>query len=1760
MKKILISCAILLSIAVFALTVFYSYFNTTASEDYPYEGDEPDIPGFLKDKINKEDFMLRRAEYVGLRRGIDKKKPLPDPKLRQTAIAKMELQQEAIEKKPESYEKNSLLAAWTSIGPAPIPNGQTTNVSTPVSGRVTAIAVHPTNPNIVYVGTAQGGLYRTTDGGTNWTPMLDSARSLAIGAVAIAPSQPETIYVGTGEGTFSLTSFFGVGVYRIDNASSSSPVIKGPFNRDGREPHGDIFTGRAISKIVVQASNPGQIFVATTQGVGGVGASFNSGTLPPRGIWRSNNATMDNPSFKQIGLFLAPTFDYDVRDIALSPLNPDYMVANLSANNGGLFYSFDIRANYPQFGSALTFNGPDIADTTAEFAIHHTNPSANPTIYAATGNGKGRVLRSTDYGQFPSWIERIDNNFCDPQCFYDIAIAVDPTNANRVYLGGSPNMIFGISDNGGASFTKSERGLHADTHAIAVAPSLPSTIYLGTDGGIYKSIDSGLNWTPLNNTQFSATQFMSIAVHPTDPNFTIGGTQDNGTSFYKPDGNWMRVDFGDGGNTLIDQNDTSTTALRMYHIYFNKTDNDGIAPDSSAVGYAMVFFTADARDFGWTFRGCESAGTTVNGIKCDGSVLFYPPIEQGPGNPTNTVYFGTDRLYRSTDAGINHAVVSQNPIFAGNPISAIGISPQNDNVRIVGLSEGGIWGTTTGSTTLTNLNQTNLILNNNFIARAVIDPNNVNTAYVTLAAFGVDNVWRTTNLNSATPTWTPAVGSGSNILSQVPVNAFLVDPTSSITLYAGTDIGVSISTDNGTTWMPFGTDLPRVAVFDVAITADRKLRIATHGRGMWEMPLTTAAQPRISLNDISLREGNSGTTAFTFNVTLSPASSQTVMVNYATANDSATAGSDYVANTGTVTFNPNETSKPITVLVNGDTTVEPNEVFRVNLSGATNATITNNQGIGIILNDDTRISINDVSLNEGNSGTTAFTFNVTLSPASSQTVTVNYATANNTAIAPGDYVSVSATTLTFNPNETSKSITVSVNGDTTVEPNENFNVNLSGATNAEIADNQGIGTILNDDGTLPGISINDITLNEGNSGATAFIFTVNISPVSSQAVTVNYATANGTAVAPGDYTTVPATTLLTFGAGEVSKQISVSVVGDTTIEPDENFTVNLSNPSNAFIADNQGIGTIVNDDGCSYSINPTSQNFPLSGGGNSIQVIAPAGCAWTAVSNISFADSLSSMKNQNRQSDNNDFIASLTSNINELFSPNSPTTVFSNTTPIIIPDSGTATPFPSTIAVSGLTGTITDLNVKINSFSHTFPDDVALLLVSPDGSRKFILQSDSGGGADAVNLTYTFDDQAANGIPDDGPMPVNNSSVRPSSIGDNDEMPPPAPAAPYSQPASAGTATLNSTFGGVALNGNWNLFVVDFVEGDGGSIGSGWSLDITTQGGGATNFVTITSGQSGSGNGTVTYSVGQNTTGQLRTGTMRIAGQTFTVNQSNTQTRRSPADFDGDNKTDLSIFRSSVGEWWYLRSSDGGSRAFQFGSSFDRLVPADFTGDGKTDVAIFRPSTGEWFVLRSEDSSFFSFPFGTNGDIPAPADYDGDGKSDPAVFRLSTTTWFISRSSGGTTIQQFGAAGDVPAVADYDGDNKADIAIYRPSLGQWWLNRSSGGAIAFQFGNSADKPVQGDYTGDGKADVAFFRPSTGEWFVLRSENGSFYSFPFGTSGDIPSPGDYDGDGRADVAVFRPSNNTWFAQRATAGTLIQGFGISGDKPIPNAFVP
>ncbi|MGH8595727.1 MAG: WD40/YVTN/BNR-like repeat-containing protein, partial [Gammaproteobacteria bacterium] len=379
---------------------------------------------------------------------------------------------------------------------------------------------------------------------------MDSALSLAIGAIAIAPSQPDTIYVGTGETGFCGDCFFGVGVYRIDNASTAAPVISGPFN-DLAVTDADTFTGRGIGAIAVHPTLPGTIFVALGSGIGGIGGVANN-VIPDRGLYRSTDATSADPSFTKMVMTGTASTNNATVDVVIDPGNPDLVVCSvadaLGNGDGGIFRATNALAATPTFTRTFVTN-PANSNSRTELALHRSGVGV-VTVYAASGTNGGTIQRSTDGGA--TWAQRIDNNFCTPQCFYDICIGVDPTNADNIFVGGAPAQAFIRSTDGGTTFTTNAAtavGLHVDSHAIGVSPSSPSTVYFGSDGGIYKSTNSGTNWTVLNNTQYFATQFMSLATHPIDRYFTIGGTQDNGTNFFRPNQTWTNTEGGDGGYT-----------------------------------------------------------------------------------------------------------------------------------------------------------------------------------------------------------------------------------------------------------------------------------------------------------------------------------------------------------------------------------------------------------------------------------------------------------------------------------------------------------------------------------------------------------------------------------------------------------------------------------------------------------------------------------------------------------------------------------------------------------------------------------------------------------------------------------------------------------------------------------------------------------------------------------------------------------------------------------------------------------------------------------------------------------------------------------------------------------------------------------------------------------------------------------------------------------------------------------------------------------
>ena len=337
------------------------------------------------------------------------------------------------------------------------------------------------------------------------------------------------------------------------------------------------------------------------------------------------------------------------------------------------------------------------------------------------------------------------------------------------------------------------------------------------------------------------------------------------------------------------------------------------------------------------------------------------------------------------------------------------------------------------------------------------------------------------------------------------------------------------------------------------------------------------ALPMLKVADMKIVEGNAGTKTLSFTATLSAKSGQVVRVNYATSNGTALSGSDYNATRGTLAFLVGQTAQTFTIPIKGDVLDEADETFFVNLSGAVNATLARPQIKATIVDDDAppALTIGDMKVSEGNSGTRTVTFPLRLSAPSGLPVEVSAFTKNGTAQAGSDYNALPATKVTFKPGVTTAKVTVTLRGDKMFESDETFIVVLTKSVNATLKNKSGVGTIVNDD-RVPTLSIGDVKVIEGNAGNTNAVFTLTLSTTSSQNVKVIYGTANGTALSGSDYNSAQGT--VTFASGQNTKTVSVAVKGDTVHETGEKFYLNLSGVVGAILARKSATGTITNDD------------------------------------------------------------------------------------------------------------------------------------------------------------------------------------------------------------------------------------------------------------------------------------------------------------------------------------------------------------------------------------------------------------------------------------------------------------------------------------------------------------------------------------------------------------------------------------------------------
>ena len=597
---------------------------------------------------------------------------------------------------------------------------------------------------------------------------------------------------------------------------------------------------------------------------------------------------------------------------------------------------------------------------------------------------------------------------------------------------------------------------------------------------------------------------------------------------------------------------------------------------------------------------------------------------------------------------------------------------------------------------------------------------------------------------------------------------------------------------------------------------------------------------------------NEGDGEVTITVRRENGSNGVASVSYRTRDGSATDGFDYVGTSNTLVFANGETFKTFNVHVLEDSLVEGDEFFLVTLFGPSSGTqlINPTNAVVTITDNDSSLSFSaaEYTVNEGG---TNVTVRVVRTNSSSGTVSVNFATSNATAIASSDFVGTNLT-LVFLPGETAKAVTIPIIDDLLTEGDETFTVRLTNPSAGTALGNPAFATVTIVDNDA-GLRFSSSTYRVSESGVNATI-TVLRTTVTNTTVSVNYRTSDGTAREGLDY--VNASGVLTFTNGETAKTFVVPVIDDTSIEGDETVLINLFLPSGQATITSPGAAvlTIVDNDGSlvvpagsalesesipNGVIDPGENvslyfSFRNTVGADTTNLVgtllptggvtSPSGPQNYGVLRVS-GDSVPRLFSFTAAGTNGQRLTAtfqLRDGTLDLgtgsftYTLGRTATGFTNSTPITINDSpNPSTPYPSTINVSGVIGTVSKVSVTVSNLNHSFADDIDMLLVSPTG-EKIILMSDAGGGNSINNATITFDDTAGTSLPDSGL--ISSGTFRPTDYTSQpgDFFPPPAPSGPYPSSLSA----LN----GANPNGTWSLYVVDDTFFNSGNIAQGWTL------------------------------------------------------------------------------------------------------------------------------------------------------------------------------------------------------------------------------------------------------------------------------------------------------------------------------------------------
>ena len=679
---------------------------------------------------------------------------------------------------------------WQNIGPSGI-DYAIPNHWGEVSGRIRGIAVSPIDPNTVYIAVAAGGIWKTTDGGQNWSDIASVLPSLTYGAIAVDPNNPDNIYAGGGEVVYGFNGLIygGAGLYKSTDSGNSWVQITDSI--------GDITN---FGDIEVSPHNSNIVFAALA------GGDFFVTPRPNEGIWRSEDA----------GLTWTKTLDVvDGLDVIVHPIDPNivYAATGGGVTTSGFYISTDAGLTWDSSNTGLP---PSSTIKRIQISLANSSPSTIfAVIYQESGPNPTVVYKSTNGGS--TWehlspgtqLGGYDGSSWYDQGSYDLCIAVNPSNEDQVFIG---NVELHQTTNGLDFFPKRIPGAtnylgcptHIDIHKIVFASSNSNIVYIGCDGGIYKSTDAGDNWSSTNNG-IRTIQHYRLASHPTNPDILISGAQDNGNFRTLDRGMtiWEYVSGADGMECFFDYVNPNT-------IYFSI--QNGVLCKSYNLGNNF------------------SVIANIQGF-------WISPFFMHPTN-NQWLYAASNHIYRSTNGGVSFDTIAVNAapevIFSMaqskvNPDNMIICGSYNSSFVKVSSDGGFTWNEVTG----------NIPGDNAVFFRVNSHPLDANTMYLVKMGFSEGNkLFKTTDLGD---TWTNISGD----LPNVPHSDLFIDPLIPSHYYTANDFGVYESTNEGVNWEREGNGFPFVPVMDFDYVdfgnGQRLLRAGTHGRSIYEamLPIVT---------------------------------------------------------------------------------------------------------------------------------------------------------------------------------------------------------------------------------------------------------------------------------------------------------------------------------------------------------------------------------------------------------------------------------------------------------------------------------------------------------------------------------------------------------------------------------------------------------------------------------------------------------------------------------------------------------------------------------------------------------------------------------------------------------------------------------------------------------------------------------------------------------------------------------------------------------